>query len=601
MLMRSASSHLDLKSLPKGAISSLSYLRPYLAPYRLMIMGAMLALIITSSSVLGLGYALRHLVDEGIGKGNVDFLTQSYAVLMMVIALLAFTTYARYFLVTWVGEKVVANIRNDMYRHLIHLDVSFFETHRIGDLLSRLTTDTTLIQTVVGSSVSIALRNALMLVGGIVMLCVTSLELTAYVMLIVPFVVAPILVLGKKVRHLSRASQDRIADINAHAEETLAGIQTIHAFTLEQREETRFLHHIDESLTTSYKRIRVRAMLTAIVITLVLGAISTVLFFGGQRVITGDISVGELSSFVFYAMIVAGSIGAISEVVGDLQRAAGAVERLAELKAEHSSLSHTDTPERLPDSAIGNIAFEEVVFHYPSRPDEAALKGISFTIERGQTVAFVGTSGSGKSTIFRLLLRYYDPNSGRITLEGCPLSSLTLQELRTRMGVVQQDTVIFSSTAYENIAIGRDGATREEVIAAARDAEILDFLESLPDGLDSYLGEKGIRLSGGQKQRIAIARALVRSPDILLLDEATSALDSDNEQKVQQALSRVMQGRTTLVIAHRLSTVRNADKIILIDKGVIAAEGTHDALIASNALYQKLAAHQFKEPDILAA
>jgi ATP-binding cassette, subfamily B, bacterial len=585
------------ETLNKASLGSLRYLLHYLRPYKLMIVVAMLALMITSSSVLGLGYALRHLVDEGISKGNTAYLDHSYLILMGVILMLAFTTYARYFLVTWIGEKVVAAIRRDIYTHLVALDVTFYETSRIGDLLSRLTTDTTLIQTVVGSSVSIALRNALMLLGGMVMLCVTSMELTAYVLLIVPVVVAPIIVLGKRVRRLSRATQDRVADINSHAEETLSAIQTIQAFTLEPRETTRFNGFIKDSLDTALQRIRMRSSLTAIVITLVLGAISTVLWFGGHKVIAGEISVGELSSFVFYAMIVAGSTGAISEVVGDLQRAAGAVERLAELKHQQSSLKIAPVPASLPAGAVGNLRFDDVRFAYPSRPDKAALHGVSFTVERGQTVAFVGTSGSGKSTIFRLLLRYYDPASGTISLEGLPLSSLSLEELRQRLGVVQQDTVIFSASAYDNIAVGRADATREEVMEAARDAEILEFLESLPEGLDAFLGEKGIRLSGGQKQRIAIARALVRSPDILLLDEATSALDSDNEQKVQQALSRVMEGRTTLVIAHRLSTVRNANKIILIDQGMIVAEGTHDSLFATNALYQKLASKQFRDTD----
>ncbi len=590
-----------LRALPTGSLGSLRYLKRYLRPYKWRVVVAMIALSITSSSVLGIGYALRYLVDEGIGKRNMNLLTDSYIVLMGVIMLLAFTTYARYFMVTWIGEKVVANIRRDIFHHLIHLDVTFFETNRLGDLLSRLTTDTTLIQTVVGSSVSIALRNLLMFLGGIVMLCFTSLELTGYVSLIVPLVVVPILVIGKRVRRLSRASQDRIADINSHAEETLSAIQTIQAFTLEEREDQRFNGYIEESLQTAMQRIRMRSALTAIVITLVLGAVASVLWIGGQRVITGDISVGSLSSFVFYAMLVAGSIGAISEVVGDLQRAAGAVERLAELQQQTSALGNGEVTGHLPREPIGNITFENVTFHYPSRPDEAAMKGVSFHIERGQTVAFVGSSGSGKSTIFRLLLRYYDPAAGQVALEGIPLTSLSLQELRGRLGVVQQDTIIFSATAYDNIALGRIGASREEVIAAARDAEILDFLESLPEGLDSHLGEKGIRLSGGQRQRIAIARALVRSPDILLLDEATSALDSENEHKVQQALGTVMRGRTTLVIAHRLSTVQNADKIIVIDRGTIAAVGTHEALLAGNPLYQRLASRQFRDKDALAA
>ncbi len=579
----------------KGQLGSLRYLLGYLRPYKKYIVLALLALCITSSSVLGLGYGLRYLVDEGISKGNGNLLNNAYYLLMGIIILLALTTYARYFLVTWIGEKVVADIRNDMYAHLVGLDVTFYETNRIGELLSRLTTDTTLIQTVVGSSVSIALRNAVLLLGGMIMLCVTSFQLTQYVLLIVPVVVAPIIILGKRVRRLSRDTQSRVADINAHAEETLSAIQTIQAFTLEALQINRFNGFVSDALATASKRIQMRSLLTAIVITLVLGAISTVLFFGGKAVIDGTISAGELSSFVFYAMIVAGSTGAISEVIGDLQRAAGAVERLTELKAETSSIPETDTPNTLPDTQIGDMAFHSVRFHYPSRPDDAALDNISFTIKKGNTTAIVGPSGGGKTTIFRLLLRYYDPSSGTITLEGNALNTLALHDLRSRIGIVSQDPVIFSASAYDNIALGNVDASEDDVHNAASDAEILEFLQTLPEGLNSYLGEKGVRLSGGQKQRVAIARALVRSPDILLLDEATSALDSDNEAKVQHALDNAMQNRTTLVIAHRLSTIQNADHIIVIDKGTIAAEGTHEELLAGNRLYQKLAKMQFRD------
>lgn len=580
---------------PKGNLGSLKYLWHYLAPYKAYVCLALLALLITSSSVLGLGYGLRYLVDEGISKGDMSLLNDSYSLLMGIIVMLAATTYARYFLVTWIGEKVVSNIREDMYAHLVKLDVTFYETNRIGELLSRLTTDTTLIQSVVGSSVSIALRNAVLLIGGMSMLFITSFELTQYVLLIVPLVVAPIIFLGKRVRKLSRETQDRVADINVQAEETLSAIQTIQAFTLEHHQISRFNGFVDDTLRTATKRIKMRSLLTAIVITLVLGAIATVLLFGGKAVINGTISAGELSSFVFYAMIVAGSTGAISEVIGDLQRAAGAVERLTELKAESSSIPETEQPVTLADGKTGNITFENVSFHYPSRPDEAALHDVSFNVKQGQTTAIVGPSGGGKTTVFRLLLRYYDPASGNITLENTPLDQLALNDLRQRIGIVSQDPIIFSASAYDNIALGNVNASEADVKDAANHAEILEFLESLPDGLESYLGEKGVRLSGGQKQRVAIARALVRSPDILLLDEATSALDSENETKVQRALDSAMQNRTTLVIAHRLSTIRNADNIILIDNGHIVAQGTHEQLLANNTLYQKLAKVQFKD------
>ncbi len=585
----------SLPDTPKAPIKSLRYLFSYLAPYKLMVVLALGALLVTSSSVLGLGYALRYLVDEGISKGDTALLDRSYAVLMAVIVLLALTTFARYFFVTWIGERVVADIRRDMYGHLIAMDVTFYETRQTGELLSRLTTDTTLIQTVVGSSVSIALRNALLLLGGVIMLCVTSLQLTSYVMLIVPLVVVPIVILGKKVRILSRQTQDRIADINSHAEETIYAIQTIQAFTLEDRQQARFDEYVKDSLSIAAKRIKMRAVLTAIVITLVLGAIATVLWFGGRSVIEGTISVGELSSFVFYAMVVAGATGAISEVIGELQRAAGAVERLAELKTLHPVIASPVQPVSFPDTPVGTIAFDNVSFYYPSRPDQAALSNITLTIKRGQTVALVGSSGGGKTTVFRMLLRYYDPADGCILMENIPLSSLSLHTLRQRIAVVSQDPIIFSTSAFENIMLGNPSATKEQVMEAAKHAEIYDFLQSLPEGFDSHLGEKGIRLSGGQKQRIAIARAIIRAPDILLLDEATSALDSDNEQKVQQALEHAMQGRTTLVIAHRLATVRNADHIIVMDEGKVQAQGTHESLMRDSELYQVLARQQFRE------
>lgn len=579
----------------KAAIGSLRYLSRYLKSYRLQIVVAFIALVFTSFSLLGLGYALRYLIDEGIGKGNLELLNNSYLLLMAVILLLAFATFVRYFMVTYIGEKVVADIRTDIFSHLLTLDVSFYETNRTGELLSRLTTDTTLIQSVVGSAVSVALRNSLLLIGGLVMLCVTSIELTSYVLMIVPAVVVPIILLGKKVRRLSKQTQEKIADLNAHSEETISAMATVQAFTLEKAQMQVFGSLIDETLQTAKKRITMRSILTAIVITLVLGAVATVLWIGGVKVIDNELSIGSLSSFVFYAMIVAGATGAISEVVGELQRAAGAVERLSELKAEITKVKSPISPAILENNNIGNIAFENVCFSYPSRPDVKAMNDVSFTVKNGETVAIVGPSGSGKTTIFKLLLRYYDAKSGKITIQNHNLSAIDLHDLRSNIGLVSQEPMIFSTTAYNNIALGVEGASEDAVRAAASQAEILDFLETLPQGLNSHLGEKGIRLSGGQKQRIAIARAIIRQPNILLLDEATSALDSENERKVQLALENIMQGRTTLVIAHRLATVRGADKIILLNNGRIEAIGTHEELMQNSSLYMTLARQQFRD------
>lgn len=577
----------------KGSIKSLRMMRGYLRPYKLAIIGAFFALAFTSSSILGMGQGLRYLVDEGLSKGDASLLDQSFMILFGVIIILAIATYARYSLVSWVGERVVSDLRNDMYQHLVRLHTGFFETTRMGELMSRLTTDTTLLQSVVGSSVSIALRNGLMLLGGLVMLMITSPRLTFYVLLMIPVVIVPIVMLGRKVRGLSRQSQDKVADISAYANETLSAIHTIQALSLETHETQQFSIRVKAALDVATTRIRVRALLTAIVITLVLGAIMSVLWAGGQDVIRGTLSAGELSSFVFYAMIVAGSTGALSEVMGDLQRAGGAAERLMELRQVQAEIASPEQPAPLPQPCKGEIAFNNVVFSYPSRPLDKAVNGISLSIRQGEKVALVGPSGAGKSTLFHLLLRFYDPSSGEITLDGTALQKLQLQELRSVMGLVPQEPVIFSSNAWENIRYGRMDATNEEVLEAARQAEALEFLQALPQGLDSYLGERGVRLSGGQKQRIAIARAIIRNPRILLLDEATSALDSENERRVQRALDNVMQGRTALIIAHRLATVQNVDRIVVVDGGQIVAQGTHEQLVRTNELYAHLAELQF--------
>ncbi len=578
----------------KGSIKSLKKLKDYLLPYRRQITGALIALAFSSSVVLALGGALRYLIDDGINKRDTHLLDRSFAIFIALTFLLAAATYARYYLVSWIGEKVVADIRRDVYNRIVRMHTAFFETTRTGELLSRITTDTTLLQSVVGSSVSVALRNILLFLGGSVMMLHTSPRLTSYVAIIVPVVVFPIVIIGKQVRKLSKATQGRVADLSSHAEETISGIRTIQAFALEDYENKRFEEQVRLSLNTALSRIRVRAALTALVIALVFGAIMTVLWIGGRDVMQGELSSGELSEFIFYSVVVAGSVGAISDISGELQRAAGATERLMELLSYHSEIKEIDNPLPLPNPLRGSVHFRNVSFTYPSRPDKHAISQLNLAIEPGETIALVGPSGAGKTTVFQLLLRFYDPISGYITVDGINIRDAKIADLRSHIGIVPQDPVIFSGTAWDNIRCGKQDATAKEVIEAAVGANAIEFLEKLPDGLDTYLGEKGTRLSGGQKQRIAIARAMVRNPRILLLDEATSALDSENERKVQYALANLMQGRTTLVIAHRLSTVQNASRIAVINNGKLEAIGKHEELLASNPLYARLAELQFK-------
>ncbi len=572
---------------------SLRALIPWLAPYRLRIAGAGVALIVAASSVLVLGQGLRALIDEGFGAGDGTLLDRALAGLFVVIALLAAATFGRFYLVAWVGERVVADMRRAVFERMLGLSAAFFESARVGEVLSRLTTDTTLLQVVVGSSVSVALRNVLLFLGGTALLFVTSPRLAGLVFLIVPVVVLPIVFFGRRVRRLSRASQDRVADISAHGEETLNAIRTVQAFGHEPIDGRRFGARVDDALATALRRNMARGLLTAFVIVTVFSAVGVILWIGGHDVMDGRISPGELSAFVFYAVVVAGSVGAVSEVIGDLQRAAGATERLLELMRLDSEIAAPPEPVRLPDPPVGTVSFEEVRFHYPSRPDSAALDGVSFEIAAGERVALVGPSGAGKSTVFELLLRFYDPAAGRVRVDGVDLRQADPAELRARIGLVAQEPFVFSADAWENIRYGRPGATDDEVRAAAEAAAAAEFLDALPDGFDTFLGEKGVRLSGGQRQRIAIARALLRDPAILLLDEATSALDSESERLVQDALGRLMAGRTTLVIAHRLATVQAADRIVVLDEGRVDAIGSHAELVGTSALYARLAALQF--------
>ena len=574
-------------------LSQLAHLWRFCRRYRPQIAGALVALAVAAATVLGLGFGLRTLVDDGFASGNAALLDKAVLVLFLVIMLMAGASYARFSLVSWIGERVVADLRKAVYDHLVGLSPAYFEVTRTGEVMSRLTTDTTLLQTVVGTSVSIALRNLLLLVGGAVLLAVTSPRLTGMVFLLVPAVILPILIYGRRVRRLSRESQDRVADLSSHADETLTAIRTVQAFGQETTERSRFAALAEGAFTTAVERIRARAMLTALVILLAFGAVSLVLWIGGHDVLAGRISPGELSAFVFYAVVVAGAVGALSEVIGDLQRAAGATERLIELLNTKSEITAPGAPEILPNPPEGRVAFEGVRFNYPARPDRAAIEDFDLSVEPGERIAIVGPSGAGKTTVFQLLLRFYDPQAGRIRFDGFDLREVEPEALRARIGLVPQEPVIFSADAWENIRFGRPEASDEEVLAAAEAAQALDFLQALPEGLSSFLGQRGVQLSGGQRQRIAIARAVLRNPTLLLLDEATSALDSESERAVQQALERLMVDRTSLVIAHRLATVQKADRIVVMDQGRIVASGRHEELIRADGLYARLATLQF--------
>jgi ATP-binding cassette subfamily B protein len=584
---------------PKGkSLRPLRSLWPFIRPYRLMLLAAMAALVIAAVAMLALPVALRYLIDNGFIAQDLSTINRYFG--WFLAAALVFSLFAalRYYLVSWLGERVVADIRTAVFDRVVLMDPTFFEVTRTGEVLSRLTTDTTLVQSISGVGLSIALRSSLSLLGGLFMMVWTSPQLAGYTLIGIPMVILPVVIVGRRIRSLSRKSQDRVADTSGLAGETLNAMQMVQAFTLEKLQSERYGAAVLRSFRTALKRLRMNAALTAVAFALMFAALTFLLWKGSHAVIAGDMSGGELGQFLMYAMFVGSSAAALSSLWGEIQRAAGAMERLAELLAAEPRIAAPAHPLPLSQRCTGDIHFEEVRFSYPSRPGTLALDSFNLQVKAGETVALVGPSGAGKTTVFQLLLRFYDVGSGIIRVDGQEITRLDPLELRRQIGLVPQETVLFGTSALENIRYGRPGASDAEVHAAAEMAAADGFIRALPEGYETFLGERGTRLSGGQRQRIAIARAILKNPPILLLDEATSSLDAESELLVQKALEGLMHNRTTLVIAHRLATVKKVDRIVVLDHGRIQAIGNHEALIRSDPLYARLAALQFSDESV---
>lgn len=576
-------------------VRPLKALMPFILQYPWRVIGAFVSLVLAAVSTLTLPVAVRYVIDNGFSGTDAAAVDIYFKAMMGVAVVIGIASASRFYFVSWLGERVTSDLRLAVYSHITKLSPSFFEVTKTGEVLSRLTADTTLIKTVVGSSASIALRNIFMFIGAAIMLSITSLSLSSLAVLILPMIIIPMILFGRMVRRLSRASQDRIADTSAMASETIQSIQVVQAFTHEEEDRRKFSDIVENSFATAKMRVMARSFLTALAFTLVFAGVVGILWLGAQKVVTGEMSSGTLGQFIIYAILCSTAIAALSEVWGDIQLAAGATERLVEILEVEPQIKAPQNPVTMPARVEGHVEFKDVTFNYPTRPQIAALDEFSISVSPGETVALVGPSGAGKSTVFQLLMRFYDPSAGTVGLDDVNLQQADPLDIRQQISIVPQETVIFADTVYQNILFGRPSASANEVYAAADKALADEFVRQLPDGYDTVLGERGVTLSGGQRQRIAIARAILRNAPLLLLDEATSALDAESEKVVQMALERLMEGRTTLVIAHRLATVLKADRIIVMDAGKVIATGTHAQLLEQEGLYQRLANLQFGE------